>query len=82
MLGLEEVQTLTTQMQTLWEREGILYRQPHVGHTELGLHRAVLELHGAMYDTLRMYQNLYLLGIDAKEPFCLDHLEALVHHRG
>ena len=81
MLSLEEIQTLAAQGQTLGEREGILYRQPHVGHAELGLDAAVLELHGAVDNRLRMDQHLNLLGIDTEEPLGLYDLEALVHHR-
>ena len=68
-------------MQTLWEREGILYRQTHIGYAELCFDRTILELYGTVYNRLRVNQNLNLLGIDAKEPLGLNDLEALVHHR-
>ena len=82
MLGLEEIQTFTAQVQTLGKRERILDGQTHIGHAELGLHRAVLELYGTVNDRLRVDEHLYLFGIDTEEPLRLNHLEALVHHRG
>ena len=79
---LEQVEALAGECQTLRIREGILDGQSHVGHAELGFHRTVLELNGTVDDALRMDQHLYLIGFDAEEPFGLDHLETLVHHRG
>ena len=39
-----------------------------------------MELYGTVDDTLRMYQHLYLTGVNAKEPFGLDDLKTFVHH--
>ena len=77
----EQVEPLARERQSLGVREGVLDGQAHVGHAELGLHGAVLELHGAVDDALWMHQHLYLTGLDAEEPLGLDYLEALVHHR-
>ena len=79
---LEQIEALATQVQTLGEGEGILDGQAHVGHAELSLYRTVLKLHGTMYNRLWMDEYLYLFSINAKQPFGLNHLEALVHHRG
>ena len=80
MLCLEEIQTLTAQMQTLGEREGILDGQTHVGYAELCLDTTILELHGTMYYRLRVDKHLNLLGINTEEPFGLNHLETFIHH--
>ena len=81
MLGLEKVKALTTQVQALRKREGILDGQTHIGHSQLGFHRSVLELYGRMYNRLWVNEHLDLLGIHTEEPFGFDDLEALVHHR-
>ena len=81
MLGLEQIKAFTAQMQTLWEREGILDGQTHIGHTQLSLYTSILELYGTVYDRLRMNQHLNLIGFYPEEPFGFNDLEALVHHR-
>ena len=78
----KQVQAVATQRQALGEREGILDRQTHVGNTQLSLDSTIVELYGTMYDTLRMYQYLYLTGLNTKEPFGLNDLKAFVHHGG
>ena len=78
---VEQVEALASERQSLGVGEGVLDRQTHVRHAQLGLHRSVLKLHSTMDDTLRMHQHLYLTGLDTKEPLGLDHLETLVHHR-
>ena len=77
----EQVETVAVQWQTLGEREGILYRQAHIGHTELRFHAAVAELHRTVHYRLRVDEHLNLLSLNAEEPLRLDNLEALVHHR-
>ena len=79
---VKQVQSLPRECQALRIRERILDGQAHVGHTELGLHAAVLKLHGTVNHALRMHQHLYLTGLHTEEPLRLDHLEPLVHHRG
>ena len=81
-VALEEVETLTVQMQSLREREGILDGQPHVGHAQLCLHRAIDELHGRVDNRLRMDEHLDFLSWYAEKPAGLHHLEAFVHERG
>ena len=81
MLCCKEVEALTAEVQTLWEREGILYWQTHVGYSKLSLYTAILELHCTVHDTLWVNQHLYLFRIYSKKPLCLDNLKAFVHHR-
>ena len=77
----EEVEPFTREVHAVRVCECVLYRQPHIGYTQLSLDSPIGELHCAMYDALRMYEYLYLACLDAEEPFSLDNLEALVHHR-
>ncbi|MBA7694168.1 hypothetical protein ES703_102775 [subsurface metagenome] len=62
--------------------EGVLDGNFHIGNSQLGLHRAVHELHHTMDDGLRMDQNIHLVRFQVEQPPGLDHFQPLVHHGG
>ena len=79
--GLEQVKALTTHVKTLRECESILDRKAHIRHSKLGFHCSITILHRTMNNALRMHQHLDSVGINAKEPFCLNDFKAFIHHR-
>ncbi len=79
ILCLEKVETLALQRQALREGEGILDRQAHIRHDQLGLDGSVHKLYGTMHHALRMDEHLYLVGRYAEKPLRFRHLKSLVH---
>ena len=62
-------------------REGVLNRQPHVGHPDLRDHRSIDEFDHRVHDRLRVHDDVDLVGPQAEQPVGLDDLEAFVHQR-
>ena len=81
-MALEEVEAWAAERLSFGEREGILDGQTHIGHTELCLHTAVDELHGAVHNALRVDEHLDFLCRNAKKPLRFHHLKTFVHERG
>ena len=72
--GLEEVEPITAQRQTVGERKGILDGQSHVGNAKLRLHAAIAEFHSTVDDAFRMDMHFDLRRTDTEQPLCLNHL--------
>src|SRR6266576_3874287 len=53
----------------------------HVRNAKLGFDAAVNEFHHRMHNTLRVNDDVDGGIGDVEEEVCLDHFEALVHHR-
>ena len=68
ILCLEKVETLALQRQALREGEGILDRQAHIRHAQLGLDGSIHKLYGTMHHALRMDEHLYLVSRYAEKP--------------
>lgn len=81
-LVLDKVQTRQVDWKSLWEGEGELDGDAHVGNGELCLDGPVTKLDHAMDDTLRMNQNFDLLWVYVKKPSRFHDLESFVHHGG
>ena len=82
VMRCEEVESWYIALPAFGIGERILDRQSHVGCTELCLDTTIDELHGGVYDRLRMDEHLDAIDRQVEEPTCLDDLEALVHHAG
>lgn len=81
-LVLDKVQTRQVDWKSLWEGEGELDGDAHVGNGELCLDGPVTKLDHAMDDTLRMNQNFDLLWVYVKKPSRFHDFESFVHHSG
>ena len=76
-----EIQTSEISCSPFGESQGILNRQPHIRHSELGFHAAIRKLHHRMNDRLGMHHHFDLFGFHAEQPFGFDHFKPFVHHR-
>ena len=77
-----QIQGIKVKLQPVGITQGEGYGGAHVGYPHLCQDRAVKIFNHTVHDALRMDENLDPFGWYIKDPFCLDDLKALIHHRG